>query len=378
MKMHPGRVFSRPVFTALPPCIFSGADFALMPSRDEPFGLVAVEFGRKGAICVGARVGGLGQMPGWWFTVESMEADHLLEQFKLAVTEALRSKPATRAMMRARSAKQRFPVKQWLADLETLQATAIKVHKNGPQEPTEKPKEPIRHRRKLQRRSRPGNESATPSMSATPNYDANSRTVDPFPSETASVVSAAEYEASEYEPTFRDGYLSRRESVYDNDETVAWHGHKTPTDMSIDEGQDVPEMCLTPALERVASPRHDTAGGRDQFAEDLAICLQMEPDLGESNRSELLGESSGESVLSSGINSPRPVLSEARAVSMVRAYRVAQESDYQNGEITPASRVRPALAGDAVIGQREDYRLQQVGKFKVMFSFPVFAVIDLL
>ncbi len=53
MQVYPGRVFSQPEFTALPPYIFSGADFALMPSRDEPFGLVAVEFGRKGVLCVG-------------------------------------------------------------------------------------------------------------------------------------------------------------------------------------------------------------------------------------------------------------------------------------------------------------------------------------
>jgi hypothetical protein len=62
MKRYPGRVFSKPEFTALPPYIFSGAEFALIPSRDEPFGLVAVEFGRKGALGIGARVGGLGQM----------------------------------------------------------------------------------------------------------------------------------------------------------------------------------------------------------------------------------------------------------------------------------------------------------------------------
>lgn len=66
MKKYPGRVFSKPEFTQLPPFIFSGAEFALIPSRDEPFGLVAVEFGRKGALGIGARVGGLGQMPGWW------------------------------------------------------------------------------------------------------------------------------------------------------------------------------------------------------------------------------------------------------------------------------------------------------------------------
>lgn len=53
MEIYKGRVFSKPEFTALPPYIFSGADFALMPSRDEPFGLVAVEFGRKGVLCVG-------------------------------------------------------------------------------------------------------------------------------------------------------------------------------------------------------------------------------------------------------------------------------------------------------------------------------------
>lgn len=39
-KQYPGRVYSKPEFTSLPPYIFSGAEFALIPSRDEPFGLV--------------------------------------------------------------------------------------------------------------------------------------------------------------------------------------------------------------------------------------------------------------------------------------------------------------------------------------------------
>lgn len=64
MKKYPTRVYSNPAFTQLPSYVHSGAEFALIPSRDEPFGLVAVEFGRKGALGVGARVGGLGQMPG--------------------------------------------------------------------------------------------------------------------------------------------------------------------------------------------------------------------------------------------------------------------------------------------------------------------------
>lgn len=128
MKLYPGRVFSKPEFTALPPYIFSGAEFALIPSRDEPFGLVAVEFGRKGALGIGARVGGLGQMPGWWYTVESTTTSHLLHQFKLAIESALNSKQEVRAQMRARSAKQRFPVAQWVEDLEILQSTAIRIH----------------------------------------------------------------------------------------------------------------------------------------------------------------------------------------------------------------------------------------------------------
>lgn len=127
MEVYPGRVYSKPEFTALPPYIFSGADFALMPSRDEPFGLVAVEFGRKGALCVGARVGGLGQMPGWWFTIESTTTKHVIQQFKIACQGALASKSDVRAIMRARAAKQRFPVAQWVEDLEKLQSTAIEI-----------------------------------------------------------------------------------------------------------------------------------------------------------------------------------------------------------------------------------------------------------
>jgi alpha-1,3-glucan synthase len=38
VELYPDRVYSKPEFTALPPYLFSGADFALIPSRDEPFG----------------------------------------------------------------------------------------------------------------------------------------------------------------------------------------------------------------------------------------------------------------------------------------------------------------------------------------------------
>ncbi|KAM7214975.1 alpha-1,3-glucan synthase [Rhypophila decipiens] len=128
MKKYPRRVFSKPEFTQLPPYIFSGAEFALIPSRDEPFGLVAVEFGRKGALGVGARVGGLGQMPGFWFTVESMTPSHLLQQFRQAIVSALDCKQEKRKLMRAWSAKQRFPVAQWVHQLDGLYNESIRIH----------------------------------------------------------------------------------------------------------------------------------------------------------------------------------------------------------------------------------------------------------
>ncbi|ORY61497.1 alpha amylase [Pseudomassariella vexata] len=128
VEKYPRRVFSKPEFTQLPPYIFSGAEFALIPSRDEPFGLVAVEFGRKGALGVGARVGGLGQMPGFWYTVESMTPAHLLDQFKQSIVSALETKQKKRAVMRAWSAKQRFPVAQWVRQLDSLYAESIRIH----------------------------------------------------------------------------------------------------------------------------------------------------------------------------------------------------------------------------------------------------------
>ncbi|RAQ45497.1 hypothetical protein AFGD_005920 [Aspergillus flavus] len=128
MEMFPGRVFSKPEFTVLPPYVFSGADFALIPSRDEPFGLVAVEFGRKGALGIGSRIGGLGQMPGWWYTVESDATRHLLHQLKTAIKQALDSSQDAREEMRANSVRQHFPVLEWIQKLEALQRTAIQIH----------------------------------------------------------------------------------------------------------------------------------------------------------------------------------------------------------------------------------------------------------
>ncbi|EPQ58265.1 modular protein with glycoside hydrolase family 13 and glycosyltransferase family 5 domains [Gloeophyllum trabeum ATCC 11539] len=130
MELYPDRVFSKPEFTALPPFLFSGADFALIPSRDEPFGLVAVEFGRKGALGVGSRLGGLGLMPGWWFPVESTSTQHMQSQLKKTIKMALKSTEEERAILRARSAVQRFPVVEWRQRMEDFHRRSITISRN--------------------------------------------------------------------------------------------------------------------------------------------------------------------------------------------------------------------------------------------------------
>ncbi|THG99779.1 hypothetical protein EW026_g2645 [Hermanssonia centrifuga] len=130
MELYPDRVFSKPEFTALPPYLFSGADFALIPSRDEPFGLVAVEFGRKGALGVGSRLGGLGLMPGWWFPVESMSTEHMMSQLTKTIKMALKSTEEERAMLRARSAVQRFPVVEWRQRMEDFHRRSINISRS--------------------------------------------------------------------------------------------------------------------------------------------------------------------------------------------------------------------------------------------------------
>lgn len=68
------------------------------------------------------------EMLGWWFTIESTTTKHLIGQFKSAIRSALASTDDVRALMRVRSGMQRFPVAQWVEDLEILQSRSIQAH----------------------------------------------------------------------------------------------------------------------------------------------------------------------------------------------------------------------------------------------------------
>ncbi|EKG13472.1 Glycosyl transferase family 1 [Macrophomina phaseolina MS6] len=127
-RRFPGRVCAIPHFVTPPLCLFRATEFVLIPSRDEPFGLVAVEFGRKGALGIGPRIGGLGQMPGWWYNAESMETRHLLSQLKATIRTALGSSKETRRLMRAEAEERKFPVAEWVQGLEALQGEVIRLH----------------------------------------------------------------------------------------------------------------------------------------------------------------------------------------------------------------------------------------------------------
>lgn len=126
-RLYPRRVCFRPDLTAAPSYIYEGAEFVLIPSRDEPSSLVVMESGRNGALGVGARVGGSEHMPGWWFTPECTSSKHMIRQFKKVLEAALASNANVRAGMRAQSLKQQYPVSQWRIDLCVLHDNAVRL-----------------------------------------------------------------------------------------------------------------------------------------------------------------------------------------------------------------------------------------------------------
>ncbi|KAF5863173.1 Cell wall alpha-1,3-glucan synthase ags1 [Aspergillus alliaceus] len=358
MRLYPGRVFSKPEFTALPPFIFSGAEFALIPSRDEPFGLVAVEFGRKGALGIGARVGGLGQMPGWWYNIESTTTSHLLHQFKLAIESALNSKTQVRAKMRARSAKQRFPVAQWVEDLEILQSTAMRIHSKGQTKSNSQPLTPSGY--------------TTPSGMITPNGMmtppiASPGTMTPTGMQTPPIAHSRE-----------GSYINisaNRDSAYGPQQrnTIIY------SDLSPN-GNEQPRSGLSRQLSLGvrAGPGHLVRRGRRRLRRSSHMSNE------ESGTASMTEESSDDDLFPSYYGEEEYTLTpeqveEGRRVETAQQ-RNAQRplasptnSDIEDG-ITPSARPPWAQPGnrlssasvlsvDSIVGEKKDYKLQKVDPF---------------
>jgi len=354
MSIYPGRVFSKPEFTALPPYLFSGAEFALIPSRDEPFGLVAVEFGRKGALGVGARVGGLGQMPGWWYTVESTSTKHLLQQFKGAIEGALESVGETRALLRARSAKQRFPVAQWVEDLETLQTTAIKRH--------EKYSKGHKRRSLLgelsgwaspANRSRATSRAASEAPSRAPSLGRNSSPVPELPDSTSQTLQ-------------RMG--SRRGPGHVPKPRRDRNSHGTLLE---EEGEDILDHYLISATPSDDDDDNQPRGGALQVSHPVKPVHLLSPSLdGSIDRLEEPAgvEVSAGSATGTG-SSARLLVHHATSPMRITSYHDRQLAANLLGasEKNPLTRFRAmnesSLSLASVVGEKKDFELQKVNPF---------------
>lgn len=104
-------------------------------------------------------------MPGWWYTIESTTTKHILTQFEHACREALSSDRSTRELMRAKSAKQRFPVIEWIRKLDKLQVTAIGICEHSKKRPATPTKTARGSLQKLNPTSRLSHEQNSPRIS---------------------------------------------------------------------------------------------------------------------------------------------------------------------------------------------------------------------
>lgn len=247
----------------MPDCVFGGAEFALIPSRDEPFGLVAVEFGRKGALGVGARVDGLGQMPGFWYTIESISPQHLLAQFRKAINAALMSSLEERTSMRAWSSKQRFPVAEWVRRLNALYDESIRIHK---QEAKRQLKRPLSIASSIAALGKPRFLSRSP---LTPAIQTNSR-------DSISVADPDMESASSSTPPSGTSTPALRLPFLDGDDTS---GHTSPSLTSLHGPPNIGgDGFLAPtapfARSAYASQRNSTLSLQDVIGERHDLKLQ--------------------------------------------------------------------------------------------------------
>jgi len=111
---YKGRLYACCKFIAVPPALYLGADFCFMPSRDEPFGYVDIEFAWRGALSIGSAVGGLGKVPGFYYRIDDRENDnHLREGLMQATTMALETPAAEIEELALRAMGMTFPLATW-------------------------------------------------------------------------------------------------------------------------------------------------------------------------------------------------------------------------------------------------------------------------
>ena len=112
------RVFFKPEFFRFTADMKLGCDFAIMPSRTEPFGFVDIEFAWCGCPTVGSLVGGLGKTPGWYYSIwEGGDFNYLADQLAATVSKAISEGRDEILNLGFEGIKISFPVLHWQESL---------------------------------------------------------------------------------------------------------------------------------------------------------------------------------------------------------------------------------------------------------------------
>ncbi|CAK0816915.1 unnamed protein product, partial [Prorocentrum cordatum] len=123
-----GRVFACCEFMRVADNLKFAADYCLMPSRDEPFGYVDIEFAWRGAVLVGAQAGGLGKVPGFYYVAQNRENTEVMrKELKAVITSAMQA-PSDQLSKMAQSALEcDFPLNEWQRKLMGLYSDVLRT-----------------------------------------------------------------------------------------------------------------------------------------------------------------------------------------------------------------------------------------------------------
>jgi len=121
-----GRLFVYAGFLIVPKELKLACDFCLMPSRDEPFGYVDIEFGWFGAATVGAFKGGLGKVPGFYYQAQNADSDkHVQQCLRRAIAQAIESPQEVLDEMTQNALASSFPVLDWQDEMKDIYSEVL-------------------------------------------------------------------------------------------------------------------------------------------------------------------------------------------------------------------------------------------------------------